>query len=171
MNLWVAKMGGNERRHGFTLLELIIVFAILGLLSTIAMTTLAGRVGDYRFTQAMEIIGRVDAHARRQATSQQQTVSTSVSSVANVLRVSTTQDSTSRSFKLPTGIHIGETRFRQQIIPSATFDIRYNRYGISPTYAMKLTQGSRSRWIIVLGASGQVMQTNQTGEVDEIFSL
>ncbi|MCP4943401.1 MAG: type II secretion system protein [Planctomycetaceae bacterium] len=171
MNLWVAKMGVNERRQGFTLLELMIVFTILGLFATIAMTSLASRVGDYRFTQAMEIIGRVDAYARRQASTQRQTVRTSVASLTNVLRVGSPEDPTTRSFKLPTGIRIGQTKFRKQTIPTTDFDIRYNPYGISPTYAMKLTQGSQSRWIIVLGSSGQIIQTNEAGEVDEILSL
>lgn len=171
VNLWVVKMGVNERRQGFTLLELMIVFAILGLLATIAMTSLAGRVGDYRFTRAMEIIGRADAHARRQANTQRQTVRTSVASLANVLRVGTPEDPTTRSFKLPTGISIGETKFRKQMIASTDFDIRYNPYGISPTYAMELTLGAQSRWIIVLGSSGQIIQTNEVGEVNEILSL
>jgi len=149
----------------------MIVFAILGLLATIAMTSLASRVGDYRFTQAMEIIGRVDAHARRQASTQRQTVRTSVASLTNVLRVGTSVDPNTRSFKLPTGIRIGETKFRQQTIPTTDFDIQYNAYGISPTYAMKVVQGSHSRWIIVLGTSGQIIQTKEVGEVDEILSL
>ncbi|MCH1439062.1 MAG: type II secretion system GspH family protein [Rubripirellula sp.] len=164
-------MGVNENRQGFTLLELMIVFVILSLLATIAMTSLASRVGDYRFTQAVEIIGRVDAHARRQASTQRRTVCTSVATMASTLRVSTAQDPNIRSFKLPSGIHIGETKFRQQTSPTTDFDIRYNQYGASPTYAFKLTQGSQSKWIIVLGASGQIIQTSEVGEVNDILSL
>ena len=57
------------------------------------------------------------------------------------------------------------------MIPTTDFDIRYTPYGSSPTYAMELTLGAQSRWIIVLGSSGQIIQTNEVGEVDEILSL
>jgi prepilin-type N-terminal cleavage/methylation domain-containing protein len=164
-------MRKGKLRQGFTLLELVVVFVILGVLSTIAMTSLSGRIGNYQLTQAAEIIGRVDAHARRQASRQRQPVSTSVARLANLLRVSTPQDLETRSFRLPNGVSIGETKFRQQIVATTDFDIRYNRYGISPSYAMKLNRGSQSRWIIVLGASGQIIQTNEAEEVNEILAL
>ena len=177
VNHWVAKMGRSNKmgqsklRQGFTLLELVIVFIILGVLSTIAITSLAGRVGDYQLTQATEIIGRADALARRQASHQRQPVKTSVARLANLLRVNMSPKSSIRSFKLPKGVSIGETKFRQQTVATTDFDITYNRYGISPSYAIKLTKGSRSRWIIVLGASGQIIQTNELEEVNGILAL
>ena len=164
-------MAQGKLRQGFTLLELVIVFVILGILSTIAITSLAGRVGDYQLTQATEIIGRADALARRQASHQRQPVNTSVARLANQQRVSKSPKTSSRSFKLPKGVSIGETKFRQQTVATSDFDIRYNRYGISPSYAIKLIRGSQSRWIIVLGASGQIIQTNQSEEVNEILAL
>ena len=171
VNRWVAKMAQGKLRQGFTLLELVIVFVILGILSTIAITSLAGRVGNYQLTQATEIIGRADALARRQASHQRQPVNTSVARLSNLLRVSMSPKSSIRSFKLPKGVSIGETKFRQQTVATSNFDIRYNRYGISPSYAIKLIRGSQSRWIIVLGASGQIIQTNQSEEVNEILAL
>ena len=164
-------MAQGKLRQGFTLLELVIVFVILGILSTIAITSLAGRVGNYQLTQATEIIGRADALARRQASHQRQPVNTSVARLSNLLRVSMSPKSSIRSFKLPKGVSIGETKFRQQTVATSNFDIRYNRYGISPSYAIKLIRGSQSRWIIVLGASGQIIQTNQSEEVNEILAL
>jgi len=164
-------MHEDKSTHGFTLLELVIVFIILGVLSAIAMTSLAGRIGNYQLTQATEIVGRVDAHARRKASSQRKPVSTSVARLANLLRVGSPQDPAARSFRLPKGVRIGETRFRQQTIATTDFDIRYNQYGISPSYAMKLTRGSQSRWIIVLGGSGQIIQANGAKEVNDILAL
>ena len=171
VNHWVAKMRQGKLRQAFTLLELIIVFVIIGVLSTIAFTSLAGRVGDYQLTQATEIIGRADALARRQASHQRQPVSTSVARLANLLRVDLSPKSSIRSFKLPKGVSIGETRFRQQTVATTDFDITYNHYGISPSYAIKLTRGAQSRWIIVLGASGQIIQTNESAEVHELLAL
>ena len=64
--------------------------------------------------------------------------------------------------------HIAGVQRRQGL---TDFDISYNRYGISPSYAIKLTRGSQSRWIIVLGASGQIIQTNELEEVNGILAL
>lgn len=161
---------GNHPR-GFTLLELVITLVILGVLSAIATTSLTGRIGHHQLTQASRVIAYSDTYARRQASNQRQSVRTSVARLANLLRVKTPQEQKDRSFKLPGGISIADVKFAGQAITTTNFDIQYNQYGISRSYALKLTKGSLSRWIIVLGASGQIIQSNNEEEVNEILSL
>jgi len=164
-------MHKSNYRIGFTLLELVIVMIILGLLSTIAVTSLSGTLDNYKLTQATEVIQRFDAYARRQAANRRQPVHITVQRLRNQLQVGASTDRERRLFRLPSGVSIGETLFRRKTIASGNFEIRFDQDGGSPSYAMELTRGKRSQWIVVLGGSGQILQMNQRGEVNEILSL
>lgn len=74
-------------------------------------------------------------------------------------------------FKLPRNVEITSVRIRRRVAAGRDFEIDFTREGWSPTYAVELTRGKMTRWLVVLGISGQVVAFENEGEVDEILSL
>jgi hypothetical protein len=68
-------------------------------------------------------------------------------------------------------VDIKEFRLRRRVATGRDLELQFNREGWSPTYAVQLQRGRMSRWLVVLGISGQVIALENEGEVDELLSL
>jgi prepilin-type N-terminal cleavage/methylation domain-containing protein len=162
-------------RRAFTLIELIVVIVIMGLLATLAVLSTGGMMDRYQLSQAAETIEIFDARARRSAHSLRQPIRAIIQPNQRRLVIASPGGNTSRSvaaqFRLPRAVEIAEIRLRRRVTAAGNFEIDYNRQGSSPTYALRLQRGKMSRWLVVLGVSGQIVTLKNEGEVDEILSL
>ena len=164
-------MPSGHRRAAFTLLEVVIVLVILAILSTLAVMSLSGTMNRYRISRAVETVERFDAIARRQASHQRVSLNATIDLSRHRLKIESPLASRDRVFPLPGGVKINRVRFPRQAAVGRELDIPFTDDGISPTYALELSRGDLSHWMIILGASGQVVHFDREEEIDEILSL
>ena len=165
----------SPSRLAFTLIELVVVIVIMATLSTLAVLSTSGVMDRYQLSRAAETIEMFDARARRDAQSSRQPILAIIQRNQQRLLIGMPGDTvsvpTAAQYRLPRSVEITEIRMRRRVTAGGNFEIHFNREGSSPTYALRLERGNMSRWLVVLGVSGQVVLLENEGEVDEIMSL
>lgn len=161
-------------RRAFTLIEMTVVIAILALLTTMATLSLGGVMDRYRLSRAAEAIEAFDARARRSARLSREGFEAIIDRRDRELtipaadrgrRIETAQ------YRLPRNVEISDIRMRRKVALGQKVAIRFSDQGASPTYAVELRRGKRTRWLVVLGISGQVVAVANEGEADALLSI
>lgn len=163
----LAKPKHCDSRSAFTLIELVFVLVIMAMLSSIAVISLGGFISRYQLTQATESLERFDARARRDARRYRKPVDATI----QMARQELVNESANLKYSLPRNVTIEEIRVGRQVVLGNEVEIAFDREGASPTYAVQLQRGKQSRWLIVLGISGQVIPLASEGEVNALLSL
>ena len=153
----------NPSRAGFTLIELLVVVAIMSLLATLAGVSLRGTMDRYHLTQAQAAIELSDARARRVARTNETPV------VMRLDRGKNQMTFLDFSYSIPSAVRIASVRSDRRSEPGRQVAIQYGRDGSSPSYACELVRGSLTRWVVVIGSSGQIIQVDNRGAADELL--
>lgn len=164
----------NLHRHAFTLIELMVVLAILGLIGTIASLSLGTVMDRYQLGRAAETIEAFDGRARRSARLAREPLDTIIRRATKELLIGQPvgQDrEQSLSYRLPARVEIVDVRIRGKGMTARDVRLSFGDRGRSPTYAIQLRRGNLSRWLVVLGLSGQVIPVSSEREVDALFAL
>lgn len=163
---------GNFRSSdsGFTLLELIVVVVIIALLSSLVIVSLSGTLGQYELGLAAESIERFDARARREARRDNAPVMALIERGGSRIQIQSRKDRHS-SVRLPGKVIVKQVRIRRRVIAGRQLELQYSAAGTSPTFAIEIERGNVTRWLLVLGMSGQVVALDREEQVDEILSI
>ena len=153
------------------MIELVVVIVILAILSSLTVYSLGGTMDQYQLSRAAETIEIFDARARRDARTRQHPLQASIERSRGRLTISRIGTGDRTTFRLPSRVKIKQIRMRRQVTSGSRIDIDINSSGQSRTYAIQLERGKASRWLVVLGFSGQVIQLDTGREVDAIFWL
>jgi prepilin-type N-terminal cleavage/methylation domain-containing protein len=170
MNSGSLARQSRRRIAAFTLIELMVVIALASILASLAAVSLGGTMDRYRLSQAEQMIEAFDAAARRDARRRREPVSAIIqrSRQRLILPARTTND---KQYRLPRHVEIKQIRLRRRLTAGRDLELLFNREGTGPTYAVELVCGKSSRWLVVLGISGQIIALQDRGEVDEILAL
>jgi prepilin-type N-terminal cleavage/methylation domain-containing protein len=163
-----------HKRAAFTLMELVVVVVIISILATLAVISLGGTMDHYQLSRAAETIEMFDARGRRDARTARAPVQGTIQRYKRCLEIETPRPQRAKStvrYQLPRSVEIKTIRLRRRVTVGSNFEIRFNREGSSPTYAVQLQRGETSRWLVVLGLSGQIITLDSEGEVDEFLSF
>ncbi len=158
-------------RKAFTLIELVVVMVVLALLASLTVYSLGGTMDRHRLSRAIETIEMFDARARRTARTTQHAVTATIDRSRGQLSIDTHRNPQAVSFRLPSRVAIGDVRFGTTRRVERESKIEINGQGRSVTYAIQLRRGKLTRWLVVLGISGQVVAMENVGEVNAILSL
>ncbi len=141
------------RRSAFSLIELVIVIVLMAILAGLASIPVRSAITRSQLSHAVEMIERFDLALRTTARQQRQTVQGTIDRSKGKL---TLQDPSSvRSFQLPKRVRLKSVR----IAGGTAFGlITATSSGATPTYAFELVAGETTRWIVLVGGSGQVIR-------------
>ena len=164
----------ESQRAAFTLIELMVVVVILGLITALASLSLGGVMDRYQLGRAAETLEAFDSQGRRDASRSREAVLAIIRRGTNelVLRNAVERSSRARAqYRLPRNVEIGDIRMPRKSLTARDVTFTLSDRGRSPTYAVELRRGAMSRWIVILGISGQVIPMQSEDEVDAILSL
>ena len=154
----------HRRKDGFTLIEVVVVVAIMAFLATIGAVTMRGTVDRYYLSQARQAIEISDAKARRIARMTSRPV------LMNVDRLKQQIEIQGSTFRIPAGVEIASVEMSSRFSGGTQVGIPFSDDGWSPTYAIELKRGEVGQWIVVIGASGQVVRVNEKGAANELLA-
>lgn len=157
-------------RRAFTLIELVVVMIIMGTLASMVVYSLGGTIDRHRMSQAVETIEIFDARARRTARTLRGAVNARIDRSEGKLSVNADRPGHDVSFRLPSRVEITEIRFGSKQLRGRETGFRVSAQGRSASYAVQLQRGKLTKWLVVLGFSGQVVTMDKEGEVNAILS-
>ncbi|TWT52711.1 hypothetical protein Pla22_03370 [Rubripirellula amarantea] len=165
-------------RKAFTLVELVVALVILVVLSSIASLSLTGTMDRYQLTRATQTLEMFDARARRDARSSGQAIQTRIDTARGNLQLASLSENrdgrsqtSQAAFRLPRTVTIEEIQLVRKMQVGRSFDYVVNPEGRSVSYAVHFQHGNMSRWIVVIGSSGQTVVAKDKREANEILSL
>ena len=136
----------------------------MALLATIGAVSLRGTVDRYYLSQARQAIEISDAKARRIARTTGRPVLMNVDRLKKQIVI---HEST---FRIPAGVEIASLEMASRLSSGSQVGIPFSDDGWSPTYAIELKRGEVGQWIVVIGASGQVVRVNEEGAANELLT-
>ena len=160
-----------RRRIGFTLIEVVAVIVVLSILSTITAVALGPTLDRQRLSQAIEKLEWFDAKARRSAQANRSTVSAKIDPSKNRLVIQTSNQQEDVSLRLPSNVEISKVQLAGKPSSTRSESIQVSPSGYSTSYAVLLKRGELSKWVLVLGGSGQVVQFDNAKDVNALLSI
>jgi prepilin-type N-terminal cleavage/methylation domain-containing protein len=156
------------RRVGFTLIELSVVIAVMGLLAAAAVLSLIPAARQHQFDalrKEMEFAdSQVRAAARRSGTAEHLIIDLN----ENVIWEKT-RDGQTALVRLPQDWQLKVLTPRGGADDSGQVQINYSAGGFSQTYAISLPGKNEDDWMIVPGLSGRIFWTKDEKQVQSIF--
>ncbi len=175
-------------RCAFTLIEVMAVVVLVGLLAGAAALSLAGQA-RYRTTQdVIDTLQSVDRNARFAAMRLGGTTRIRYD-LSNQQVYNETTDDTGSSTRSPAVAFPVEYRIDRVLVSDVsatsgasrsttgraldygTIDIELSPAGRSTTYAVRLSHEENKHWLIFAGLTGQVTQTDDEKEVNNLFTM
>ena len=159
-------------RRAFTLIELVVVMVLLALLASLTVYSLGGTMDGYRISRAVETIESLDARARRTARTTRRPVTVTLDRKHRELVINPIDPREDTvSFRLPGRVVVEKIQLARKSSSRKDSKIAINGQGRSPPYAIQLRRGELTKWLVVLGFSGQVVPVDNEGEVNAILSI
>lgn len=161
------------RRRAFTLIELVVVLAILGMLTALASLSLGGVMDRYQLGCAAEAIESWDGRIRRDASRSRAIIEAVIRPEKNeflILDSPSAANAGQITTSMPGKVEIVGVKTQRRVVSGRDTPIRFNKQGRSPSYAIELKRGTMTRWLIILGFSGQVIAVDQEEDVDALLS-
>ena len=156
-----------DNRAAFTLIEVMVACAILAIIAGVVALSLRGRIRATQLAQANSQIEAADRAARNIARNNGLGATISFDARDNEVRVQVARR-VHKIVRLPAAVTLGSVRVGRGRSRAAD-GLVVSPLGQSPTYAVELTYGEQSRWIVVAGLSGQAFRTQKTEQVDALL--
>ena len=134
-------------RRAFSLIELVVVLVLMAIIASMATLSLRGVMVRYQLSQGVEVIQRFDAALRRSARLDRRGDAGEINRAAGRLAVAKLDE----SYVLPKSVQIRSVR----VSDSTSRSVSVSGQGASPSYAIELSSGDASRWVLLVGGSGQ----------------
>jgi len=152
--------------RAFTLIEMVLVLALVGVLTTVAAVNLSGRLERVERKTLHERLAAFDRRSRAMARRRGEAVTVRLDLVSGRLTrrlANDRQTSTpSEPFALPAGFRFDALHVADRGVASTEATLSYNKRGWSRSYALGIIDARRephrTQWLVVAGLTG-VWQT------------
>lgn len=161
----------STRRAAFTLIEISAVIVLAALLAAALALSLSGVGRAARMEDAIQQIIAFDDMTRRTARASGRAMEIVVDTEAQRIRRidATTRQVHGRQLALGSRVRIDEARLGGGALMPASAPILVSDRGLSSTYALKLTEGSAKRWVLIVGLTGRGIEVSDDGEVQQLL--
>lgn len=161
-----------KNNYGFTLLELLVVLAILAMLSAIAVTRLGGVYQNSQFDTAISSLTTYDSHARRLAAKKNTPLELRIDLNGRQFSIEMNGEPAGQPIAIPSSVQVERFLSSRERKMSGTATVRLGSAGAGETYALKLASPGRSpQWLVMAGGSGQSTLVEKTRDVEEVFRV
>ena len=144
-------------RRAFTLIEMVLVVALLSLTSAAVVWNLTGSSQAAQLERAIGHIAHVDQVARGHALAFDRETVLKFETGSGRVNWSVAGDDPgpgAHRMDLPGGCVVRAIRTKSEGIESGEASVRFSKDGVCPTYALLVAGASQRQWIIVTGLTG-----------------
>ena len=162
----------NVNRHrGFTLIELTVVLLILAIVAGAVTLRMQAPLYNARMRDVVDGISQFDHLTRTAAKEQDRPLRLVIDLDENFL---TRADGRGKEldippFRIPKGFRIKTLLVRHREISGGKAMVRCSRKGLLPSYALAITSGKRTQWILFTGLTGHRILLTDEGQIREIL--
>lgn len=146
------------RFHGFTLLEILIVLALMALVTATVTLRLGGRFQQVSLEQSVSLWESADTQLRARARRTGRPVALHLEVGSGVIECAfDPEDESARTIReLGRGVRVGKYLSATREVSFGPVTVAYSARGTSETFAVELVGGDDRRWILVAGITGQM---------------
>jgi type II secretion system protein H len=159
-----------KKASGFTLVELTVVLLIMGIVAAAVTLKMSGPVSRVKLQDVVKQVKQFDTLTRSYTRQQGKAVRVNVDLSENrISRLDDEGEPLGRPLQLPSNFKIEKCLIASQQDASDMALLKYNSQGMTHSYAIKLADKLQSKWIIIIGLTGQVVELKNEQEVQEIL--
>ena len=146
----------------------MVVLVLMALLASLATTSVRAVVLRQRLARAAEVVEQFDRALRRSARYQRRNVAGAIDRRRGRFSVAESAERTS-VFDLPRQVSIDAIRFGTRRSSAIGETLVASGDGATASYAIRLQCGDASRWVLMVGGSGQVVHDLNQSSIDSIL--
>ena len=151
-----------DRRRGFSLIEAVLVLALIALITTATTLSLRGRLSGARMEDAVGRLVEFDRVTREAARAQRLELRFD-------LNAGTLKRSTDAQYSPGGGYRVARLWTDGGLAQSGEVSVPFSRHGQSPTYAVLLESTALRQWIVIAGMTGKAVLIQDERELEELF--
>lgn len=163
-------------KKGFTLIELTIVLLIIGLAAGIVAVRMGGPLSRAKLDDVTEVLKTFDGNTRSYAWNHGKNLHVKVDLAGNVIsRFDEEENEIGMEMVLPSdftieGFYVANPNDEDDQSSNEKV-LKYSNRGLSCSYAVKLADQQRSRWVVFAGMTGEAFEIEDDEQVQEIMEM
>jgi len=171
----ICRPSGHRPNAGFTLLEMVVVLAIMAVIATAAAISFQKPLRAARLERAMAGLEDADFRARTEARKRSAMVELLVDGGKNIathsIAGSADGGQVRRTLALSGGLNIDRYWTAGRSTNDDRFGVWFSPDGQSNTYAVRVSDDDdHQKWLVVVGATGQYVQLHEDRAVEAILA-
>lgn len=164
-------MSTRSTRNGFTLIELMVVVAIIGLITATVIVRFSGSLRRARLEWAIGRFVATESGLRNQTARHARGGRLSLELGTRELRRAfggRKQEAT--TIDLGSGVEVRTFLSKTRDVSSGQVVVDYTEQGTTETFAVEIeTPGEESRWLVFAGLTGQITRLEEERDVEKLL--
>ncbi len=167
----VDRVSVYSKRNGFSLIELMVVLLLISLVMVSVTIQWSGIYRNATFQSEVERIKDADFKARRHATNVNRACRLIFNFDSQTIGSSRWVDGKEKlvQLKLDGQAQLSSIRGIDESASNGKWTLPITKNGAAPTYAVEISHGGKSKWVLFAGRTGQTTMIDEMSQVDAIF--